>query len=285
MQQVVIGMMGVKGSGKDTCARYLVEECGFVRIGFADELYRQVEETFGVPNWLLSDRRGKEANLPHLALRHCKDEDFVLAVYEEEELRSAPCSARTVAKMLKVSPGTVRRWARAGRLTATYTSHETGRTGYRLTDVLRQLNRPMVDLLQAPGYDAFLDAPRSPRYILQLWGTEYRRRRGVDSYWLDIVAAAIAAQPSRHFVITDVRFNNEANFVEGLGGVLVRIRRLQLEAKEALERAKRGSAAHPSETELLTRTVSHEVENIEGKPEALREGIFAVLANQAPELV
>ena len=213
----IVGLMGVKGSGKDTGARYLTEELGFVRIGFADALYKEVADAFGVTVEFLGNRDTKESDLPQLALAHCRDAAFVRAVREEEGAEAFP------------------------------------------------------------DYEQFLLAPRSPRFVLQLWGTEYRRRRGVDSYWLDIVQAAIEANPQRSFVVTDVRFNNEANFIEAMRGTLIRVRRPDLEAREAAERSKNGRAAHPSETELLTRRVDHEVVNVEGHPDSLRQGIFAAL--------
>ena len=175
----IIGLLGVKGAGKDSFARYLVDLNGFVRIGFADALYREAAQAFGVSVEFLGRRDTKETALAQLALANCTDAQFVRCVREE-------------------------------------TAHE------------------------GDEERAFLQRPRSPRFVLQLWGTEYRRLRGLDSYWLDQVSAAIGAAPHSSFVITDVRFKNEANFVENHGGALVRIRRPALETREALERAKKG---------------------------------------------
>ena len=215
MRQIV-GMMGLRGSGKDTTARYLIEQ-NYVRMGFADALYQEIAQAFGVTVEFLGNRDTKESDLPELSLARCQDAGFV-----KEVLKLAGYSYKRRKEML---------------------------------------------------------APRSPRFILQLWGTEYRRRgeNGRDSYWLDIVRAAIDASPDRSFVITDVRFNNEADFIEAIGGILVRVRRPELEAREAADRKKNGRAAHPSETELLTRKVNHELFNLEGQPEALRHGILSAV--------
>lgn len=218
----IIGLLGVKGSGKDTCAQFLTDEQDYARIGFADALYEEVADAFGVTVAFLGNRETKEKDLPELALNRGSDAAFAKVVQEE----------------LGLAPG--------------------------------------------ESIEHFNAAPRSPRLVLQFWGTEYRRRRGVDSYWLDVVRSAIAAQEYRHFVVTDVRFNNEANFIESLAcmgstGILVRIRRPVLEEREAAERSTQGRAAHPSETELLARPVSFEVENIEGDQDSLRRGIFSVL--------
>lgn len=56
-------------------------------------------------------------------------------------------------------------------------------------------------------------APRSPRQILQWWGTEYRRAQAYN-YWLSKAAEKIsAAHRAQSVVVTDCRFKNEADFV------------------------------------------------------------------------
>lgn len=218
----VIGLLGVKGSGKDTCAKFLVDLQDFKRIGFADTLYQEVADAFGVTTAFLGNRDTKETPLSELSLVNCKDTKFSECVFDE------------------------------------------------------------LHLPQAERQAALFD-PQSPRFVLQLWGTEYRRRRGVDSYWLDQVDAAIQAEPLTSFVVTDVRFMNEFSYIKSIGGSLVRIRRPTLEASEALERAKKGSAAHPSETELLSVVTNAELMNVEGSPDSLRSGILTFAGEYAAQ--
>lgn len=53
------------------------------------------------------------------------------------------------------------------------------------------------------------------RRILQLWGTEYRR--GQDpNYWIE--ALFLSLDPSKDYIIDDVRFPNEADMIYTLGG-------------------------------------------------------------------
>ena len=66
----------------------------------------------------------------------------------------------------------------------------------------------------------FLEAPRSPRSIMQWWGTQYRRNQQ-PHYW----AAQVVLQVGNlrymghdRIVITDCRFENEAAAVRTLGG-------------------------------------------------------------------
>lgn len=53
------------------------------------------------------------------------------------------------------------------------------------------------------------------RRILQLWGTEYRRRQN-PNYWIE--ALFLSLDPEQDYIIDDVRFPNEADMVYTLGG-------------------------------------------------------------------
>ena len=86
-----------------------------------------------------------------------------------------------------------------------------------------------------------LDAPRSPRQIMQWWGTEYRRA-AQPGYWVSKAAQRIhymhQTLGARLIVITDVRFDDEAQLVRALGGQIWQIKRPGCEV---------GSTAHVSE--------------------------------------
>jgi hypothetical protein len=212
MERQIVGLMGVKGAGKDTCASYLVSHFGFTRLSFAEGVYQETAAAFGVPVELLGRRETKETPLAQLCLQRCSDPAFVRAALQ---------------------------------------------SGVR-------------------NDDTSMHAPRSPRWVLQLWGTEYRRAMN-ENYWLDRVRARIADSPGQSFVITDVRFLNEARLVRSIGGKLVRVRRPQLELKEAAERAANGTAAHASETELADYPADLEVFNEEGAPESLLAQVARII--------
>lgn len=77
--------------------------------------------------------------------------------------------------------------------------------------------------------DAWLQAPRSPRQVLQWWGTEYRRAERVN-YWSTALVLRIkdlARAGHRRFAISDCRFENEAVAVRRLGGMVWQVRRPQ----------------------------------------------------------
>lgn len=68
--------------------------------------------------------------------------------------------------------------------------------------------------------------PRSPRWALQQWG-EFRRS-AEPSYWVRHVSYWVQYRRQhgqRYLVVTDVRYRNELQMLQGLGGHLVRVHR------------------------------------------------------------
>lgn len=75
-----------------------------------------------------------------------------------------------------------------------------------------------------------LTEPRSPRWVMQRWGTDFRRSQDED-YWVNVVARWTVGRRGlgcNHLVVTDVRMANEAALVRGLGGFVVRVHRPEL---------------------------------------------------------
>jgi hypothetical protein len=80
---------------------------------------------------------------------------------------------------------------------------------------------------RTPLSDAWLDEPRSPRQIMQWWGTEYRRAQS-PSYWTQQLIRNLAyyrREGETRFVVTDVRFDNEAHALRMAGAVLWQVMR------------------------------------------------------------
>ena len=65
----------------------------------------------------------------------------------------------------------------------------------------------------------------SPRKAYQLFGTDFARKLIKDTIWLDMA-------PKQNVIITDVRFDNEANMVKDNGGILIQVLRNTKEIKE-----------------------------------------------------
>lgn len=81
---MILGLTGLKGTGKSTVARYLHEVHGFHEVAFADALYREVAAAFGVPVGLLRSRLWKTQVQPALALVRCNDPEFVRMLVADE---------------------------------------------------------------------------------------------------------------------------------------------------------------------------------------------------------
>ena len=83
--------------------------------------------------------------------------------------------------------------------------------------------------------------PRSPRQIMQWWGTEYRREQA-PHYWVDAFMTRLIKehqQGNHRFVVTDVRNTNEAELLREMGASLWQITRPGFELQPG---------AHSSET-------------------------------------
>jgi hypothetical protein len=65
----------------------------------------------------------------------------------------------------------------------------------------------------------------TPRLALQLMGTEVGRDIFHQDFWVIKLKRYIEQHPQTNFVITDVRFQNEIEFVHDQGGILIEIER------------------------------------------------------------
>lgn len=65
----------------------------------------------------------------------------------------------------------------------------------------------------------------SPRYALQIMGTDVLRNHFNQDLWFLTVENRIRQNPNQHVVISDVRFPNEIDFIRKQGGILIQINR------------------------------------------------------------
>lgn len=93
-------------------------------------------------------------------------------------------------------------------------------------------NAPLGDNWQIGGY-----GPLTPRKMLQLIGTEGGRDLIHPQIWVNSLFADL--KEDSNWLITDVRFPNEAEAIKKSGGTLIRINRLSDKVSN-----------HPSETSL-----------------------------------
>lgn len=65
----------------------------------------------------------------------------------------------------------------------------------------------------------------TPRYALQLMGTEVGREIFHRDFWIIKLKQYIQNNSNLNFVVTDVRFSNEIEFVHSLDGILIELQR------------------------------------------------------------
>ncbi|SIR00861.1 hypothetical protein [Pseudacidovorax sp. RU35E] len=110
---------------------------------------------------------------------------------------------------------------------------------------------------------AWLEQARTPRQVMQWWGTEYRRRQSAN-YWTRQLAARLAGLARAghdRMVVTDCRFANEADCIHGAGGRIWQVTRPGIEASTTTEghhvSATDGSAFHPSVVLSNSHDIAH----------------------------
>lgn len=98
----------------------------------------------------------------------------------------------------------------------------------KLKEAVYELNPIVYDdvrvqaIIDAIGWDEAKTVYGEIRELLQRMGTEVGRKLFKDSFWVDLVWDQIK---SGHYVITDVRFQNEADSIQNQSGLIVHINR------------------------------------------------------------
>jgi hypothetical protein len=99
----------------------------------------------------------------------------------------------------------------------------------------------------------------TPRYALQLMGTEVGRDVFHKDFWVIKLKKYINDNPDQNFVITDVRFENEIDFIHSLNGTLIEIERgIRPHWYDIAAKAYRGD--HKAEEFMLKESGMHESE-------------------------
>lgn len=103
-----------------------------------------------------------------------------------------------------------------------------------------------------------MDDPDCPsgkqRSILQWYGTDFWRKKDPD-HWVKKVAASIKEIDADVFLIPDVRFKNEANWIRSEGGIVVKVTCPNLPADKILT----NQMTHESEVQLDGFDFDHEI--------------------------
>ena len=128
----------------------------------------------------------------------------------------------------------------------------------------------------------------TPRLALQLMGTEVGRNVFHTDFWIIKMKKYIESNPDQNFVITDVRFQNEIEFLNSNGGILIEIKRgitphwYDIASKanrgdpKALNFMEKQSGVHASEWSWIGGHIDHTIDN-EGTMEDLKNNILGCL--------
>lgn len=128
----------------------------------------------------------------------------------------------------------------------------------------------------------------TPRLALQLMGTEVGRNVFHEDFWVIKLKNYIDNAPDQNYVITDVRFQNEVDFINKQGGVLIEIQRgvkphwYDIAAKanrgdyKAEQFMKNTSGIHESEWKWVGSSIDHTIDN-DGTLEDLKNEIIKCL--------
>lgn len=81
---MIVGLTGLKNTGKSAAAAYLREQHGFHEIALADEVYRQVAAAFNVTEAQLRSREWKAQPQEALKLVNCTDYEFMQLIVRME---------------------------------------------------------------------------------------------------------------------------------------------------------------------------------------------------------
>ena len=128
----------------------------------------------------------------------------------------------------------------------------------------------------------------TPRLALQLMGTEVGRDVFHKDFWVIKLKNYMQSNPNQSYVITDVRFQNEIQFVHSMNGILVEVQRGVIPHwYEIASKANRGdykaeefmlkqSGIHESEWRWIGGSIDHTIQN-DGSLEDLKNNLMKCL--------
>lgn len=137
----------------------------------------------------------------------------------------------------------------------------------------------------------------TPRFALQLMGTEVGRDVFHKDFWVIKLKNYINNAPEQNFVITDVRFQNEISFINKHSGTLIEIKRgITPHWYEIAAKANRGdphaeiwmqerSGVHESEWRWVGGDIDHTIDNV-GSLEDLKKKLKnCLISSFGPDII
>lgn len=240
MQRVVIGLHGLPLSGKDTLAKLLIEKYGAdkaQRIALADPMREAL--------YKLNPLVFVPANLEE-ALGSPKFKRFGEA-WEGAKDKEAEFERAIKETYSKVEPGVVEAGEPSG-------------VCIRLKELVYMVGWDIAKLLP------------DVRNLLRRFGTEVGRELFGERCWIDIAEAKMLKQPQvKLWIVTDVRFRNEAVWVRGgftFSGVL-----------EIISERSEEPSEHQSDQGIPRSSITKTLENNGTKAELLEQALTAINAH------
>lgn len=125
--------------------------------------------------------------------------------------------------------------------------------------------------------EAYVTKPKWARERLQQYGTEEMRDTVSTEFWVDALEGWIQTMHKRHritkFVIGDVRFINEVEWVHANEGVVIRLD----SDRESIEEITEEQASHRSEIVLDSYDFPHRVLNNEAEAEEAEAAVIELV--------
>lgn len=124
---------------------------------------------------------------------------------------------------------------------------------------------------------------RSPRQLMQLLGTEWGRHMISADLWIDLAKQNLDCLGALYrsqagFVISDVRFENEADFIRKQGGTIIHLVRPDAQAVNPYI-SESGVSPHPADLSLINDAgVSELLAQLDEMYRALRMRTFRAVA-------
>ena len=239
MPFTVLGFMGESGSGKDFCGRWVVDNKGFTRVAFADEIKRFCRVVFDFDyEHLWGDPEFRNTEMVP-ANKGCAAASNLFSVYWDRAMGNLDINVHT--------------WVGGLALTTTEKAEYVNVVRRWFDECRSRTNEGMI----------------SARLALQLLGTEFGRHFK-ESIWVDFLfeqiiprinageyyAKEVGFLPGRYsttagVIITDHRFHNELRETQRRDGYIIKLVRLSHEGK-GNEAEEAGIAGHASEAEQRT---------------------------------
>jgi phosphomevalonate kinase len=135
------------------------------------------------------------------------------------------------------------------------------------------------EVSEATGFrmDFIEEHKKDFRSLLQVWGTEFRRNLCGNEYWIEKMADVLKASKDHYdyIFITDVRFDNECEFIKNQGGQVVRVER-RLESYKDLSEIE-AFDSHSSENSFNDYSHYDYVLNNDGTERELNDSVVLML--------